>query len=264
MKPLNRYQRNAALYLLKQQTHLAKPVSFASVLKMGVTEEQIRIIDYVSKILNKAPFLTQTELQVNGFSQKYVLKTIGSIAEFKEQLGLSEYAFSDWLSSQEVCYSSSQSVAIPYLIYQMFFEEIKEFHSLNNVLNSGLKVELEPGAKYSSVSLFGNTDVLIPTTDKDALHLAASLLSEAYWVHEIDEDTNTLNVERIGSNTVNSVEVRCLSSTLTKSTCGGIYTYDDVQLAINAKVEYTTYPLAKLIDIHHSRQPHTLHAQNTH
>ncbi|EHY9857453.1 hypothetical protein K5B43_000684 [Vibrio parahaemolyticus] len=264
MKPLSHYQRNAVLYLLKQQKHLAKPVSFATALKVGVTEEQIRIIDYVSHILNKAPYLTQNELKVNGFNQNTVHSAIGSLTEFKEQLGLSEYGFSDWLISQEVCYSRSQSVAIPYLIYQMFFEEIKEFHSKNNILSSGLEVELGSGYKYSSVSLFGNTDVLIPTTDKGALHLAASLLSESYWVHEIDEDTNSLNVERMGSSILNTVEVRCLSSNLTKSTYGGIYIYDDVQLATNTKTEYTSYPLAKLIDRHHARQPHTTQSQQAH
>ncbi len=80
------------------------------------------------------------------------------------------------------------------------------------MLNAGLEVELEPGSKYSSVSLFGNTNVLIPITDKDALHLAALLLSESYWVHESDKDTNSLNVERMGFSILNTVEVRCLSS----------------------------------------------------
>lgn len=242
MKPLSHYQRNAVLYLLKQQKHLAKPVSFATALKMGVAEEQIRIIDYVSNILKKAPFLIQNELKVDGFNQNTVHSTIGPLTEFKEQLGLSEYGLSDWLINQEVCYSPDQSVAIPYLIYQMFFQEIKEFYVENNVPNAGLEVELEPGSKYSSVSLFGNTNVLIPTTDKDALHLAASLLSESYWVHEIDKDTNSLNVERMDSSILNTVEVRCLSSRLTKSTYGCIYIYDDAQLASSTKTGYTRLP----------------------
>ncbi|CAH1524396.1 hypothetical protein THF5H11_10216 [Vibrio jasicida] len=124
----------------------------------------------------------------------------------------------------------------------MFFQEFKEFYVENNVPNAGLEVELEPGSKYSSVSLFGNTNVLIPTTDKDALHLAASLLSESYWVHEIDKDTNSLNVERMDSSILNTVEVRCLSSKLTKSTYGCIYIYDDAQLASSTKTGYTRLP----------------------
>ncbi len=125
MKSFSHYQRNAVLYLLKQQKHLVKPVSFATALKMGVAEEQIRIINYVSNILNKAPFSTQNELKVNGFNQNTVHSTIGSLTEFKEQLGLSKYGLSDWLINQEVCYSPDQSVAIPYLVYQIFLKSSK-------------------------------------------------------------------------------------------------------------------------------------------
>lgn len=254
MKPLNQYQRNAVLYLLKQQEHLAKPVSFATALKMGVTEQQIRIIDYVSKVLNKAPFLTQTELKMNSFNQKSVLNAIGSLAEFKEQLGLSEYSFSDWLMSQELCYSPNKNVTIPYLIYQMFFDEIADLHSDKHTLNPGLQVNLGAGFEYSSVSLYGASNVLIPVEDHDALQLAASLLSEFYWIIEMHEAQSCLQIQKIGTETVKSVEVRCLSSQLSKSTQGGIYVHDDIHLNDIAIKNYTHYPFYKLIELHHSRR----------
>lgn len=251
---LNQYQRNAVLYLLQQQEELAKPVSFASALRMGVNEMQIQIIDYVSKCLVKAPFLTLSEVNMNGVSHRDVLNAIGSLTEFKKQLSLTEYAFSDWLVSQELCYSSSQKVTIPYLIYQMFFEEIVELHSNNDTLNSGLEVDLGAGFHYSSVSLFATSNVLVPVEDKDALSLAASLLSENYYVIEKDESKSSLIVQRIGTDAVKEIEVRCLSSELSKSTHGGIYIHDDIHLSDIKNKTYIHYPFGKLVELHHSKQ----------
>ena len=257
MMPLNQYQRNAILYLLEQQETLAKPVSFTSVMKMGVSEKHIRIVDYLSQTLKSAPFLTLNELQFKGVSAKDIKATIGSLKGFKESLGLAEYTFTDWLTAQQPCYSSEQCIAMPYLIYQMFFDEIEAFHTDQHSLKPGMKVELAPGCHYSSVSLHGSENMLIPVDDGRALHLAASLLTELFSIKSIDEANSCLCIERIGSGDEHSVEVRCLSSCLSKSTFGGIYIHDDIGLSKTKCRSFALYPLAKLIDKHHRSQLQT-------
>ncbi|NOH98387.1 hypothetical protein [Vibrio sp. 99-70-13A1] len=104
------------------------------------------------------------------------------------------------------------------------------------------------------MSLFGTSNVLVPVEDKVALSLTASLLSENYWVLEKDEPKSCLKVQRIGTDTVKEIEVRCLSSELTKSTHGGIYIHDDIHLNNLASKEYTHSPFGKLVELHQSKR----------
>lgn len=248
---LSQYHRSTIMSLLEQQKALAKPISFLPILKLGVTEKQIRMIDYVSQILQKAPFLTLDELRSEGMSLSELNNTIGSLNDFKGLLGLSEYSFSDWLVAQGLCYSADKGIAIPYLIYQMFFEEIRKFHTVQNRLEAGLKVELDSGARFSSVSLFGTSDTMIPVDDYDALLLAKTLLSEHYQIIDEDKSRSCLQLQKIGSSAVKDVEIRCLSSSLSKATVGGIYLFDDVKMSSRSQHNYLLYAFSNLINQHH-------------
>ncbi|TKF49523.1 hypothetical protein FCV60_21955 [Vibrio sp. F13] len=253
MKTLNQYQRNAVMYLLEQQETLARSVSFTPVFNMGVTEEQVRLLEYVSKMLCKAPFLTIDELLHSGMNTTKFNKTIGCLDEFKNSLGLSGYGFSDWLTAHGVCYSSGQKITIPYMIYQMFFEEIEKKYSDGNTLINNLTVELSTDSHYSSVSLFKTSYVLIPTTDQKALHLTGLLLTDHYFIDNIDIERSCLTLINKDDGNYSHVEVRCLSSHLSQSTSGGICVHDDIQLGNQSCSDYVMYPLSKLIDKHHRK-----------
>lgn len=253
MKQLNQYQRNAVMYLLEQQDSQAKAVSFSSVFKMGVSEEQIHIIKYVMQTLQSAPFLTVDELHQKGIKPQDLSNTIGSIEEFKDQLGLVEYAFSDWLVAQGVRYPLNKNIVIPYLIYQLFYEDISAFYTVNNKLKPGLEVELSPFNSYTSIRLFGSTNKLIPVKDSDALHLVCSLLSNYYSILKVDESQSSIFLCKSNDMVAKNIEVRCLSSSFSQLATGGVFIFDDINLLNNSASDFIVYPVEKLINKHHKK-----------
>ncbi|MGZ9899846.1 hypothetical protein [Shewanella gaetbuli] len=262
MMPLTQYQRSTVINLLEQQEAFAQPVSFLSALNMGITEPQIRLIDYLSRTLRKSPRTSMVDLLTNGISCSDVICTIGSLEQFKHELGIKCDCASDWLTVHSTSHQSAKGIVIPYEIYRRFFDEIKRFYSEKNKLKAGLFVELDLEVSYSCVTLSGAFNSLIPATDDDALHLVASLLVDDYLVLNIDKAKSQLLVRKVSTNIVSLIEVRCLASALTQRTLGGVCVYDDIGLTTSATPNYLVCPLRRLIDKHHSKYAHHANARS--
>lgn len=262
MMPLTQYQRSTVINLLEQQEAFSQPVSFLTALNMGITEPQIRLIDYLYRTLRKSPRTSMVDLLTNGISCRDVICTIGSLEQFKHELGIKCDCFSDWLNVHSNPHQSTQGIVIPYEIYRQFFDEIKQFYSEKNKLKAGFAVGLDLGGSYSCVTLSGAFNSLIPTTDNDALHLVASLLVDDYLVLNIDKTKSQLLVSKVSTNIVSMIEVRCLASALTQRTLGGVCVYDDIGLTTSTTPQYLVCPLSKLINKHHSKYAHHANARS--
>ncbi len=159
MQELSQSLRKAIVLALEESASYQDQLDLSRFIQMGVTVEQIHLIDTAISLLQIHPYLNQHDFESKYGVQKVQL-TIGSVSSFKNLLSLEEYTYRDWLKINKL--TENEPLCLPYLVYQYFSDEIRRDFMNGAYLVDNLQIQL--GSKQlNSFKFKCGTTVGIPT-----------------------------------------------------------------------------------------------------
>ncbi|MCE3219226.1 hypothetical protein G5C64_10275 [Vibrio diabolicus] len=167
MLELSQSLRKSIVLAIEEGAAYREQLDLSRFLAMGVTIEQIHLIDTTISHLRLHPYLNQHDFESKHGVQKVRL-TIGNLDNFKALLHLEEYTYRDWLKSNSL--TEDEPLCLPYIVYQYFYDEIRRDFMDGALLVENLQVQL--GAKQVSHLRFRcGTTVRIPADEFELMML---------------------------------------------------------------------------------------------
>ncbi|EID4333405.1 hypothetical protein WB851_003581 [Vibrio parahaemolyticus] len=167
MLELSQSLRKSIVLAIEEGAAYREQLDLSRFLAMGVTIEQIHLIDTTISHLRLHPYLNQHDFESKHGVQKVRL-TIGNLDNFKALLHLEEYTYRDWLKSNSL--TDDEPLCLPYIVYQYFYHEIRRDFMDGALLVENLQVQL--GAKQVSHLRFRcGTTVRIPADEFELMML---------------------------------------------------------------------------------------------
>jgi hypothetical protein len=167
MLELSQSLRKSIVLAIEEGAAYREQLDLSRFLAMGVTIEQIHLIDTTISHLRLHPYLNQHDFESKHGVQKVRL-TIGNLDKFKALLNLEQYTYRDWLKSNSL--TEDEPLCLPYIVYQYFYDEIRRDFTDGALLVENLQVQL--GAKQVSYLTFRcGTTVRIPADEFELMML---------------------------------------------------------------------------------------------
>lgn len=247
MQDLSQSLRKSIVLALEEGAACREQLDLSRFLAMGVTIEQIHLIDTAISLLRLHPYLNQ-----HDFESKYGVKktrfTIGNLDNFKTLLNLEEYTYRDWLKTNSL--TEEEPLCLPYLVYQYFSDEIRRDFMNGALLVANLQVQL--GTKQvTHLRLKCGTIVGIPINEFEMMMLILISRYGRYTGFEINEADSILTLTNQTQSV--DVEVRLCASSVSGNTAHAIALIDDLPANSNRCNDNPIYLIEHLALRHKSQ-----------
>lgn len=221
MKALSQNVRKALIVAIQDSESHREQLDLSRFLSLGVTEEQIYLIDHSISMLREHPYLRLKDFAAN-YSMRQIEQTLGDIDSFKKLLKLDEFTYLDWLTVNNL--ADDEFVCLPYLIYQHFCAEIRESYVQGAHLNENLKVDL--GCKQVDCLTFRcGTQLGIPANEYEMMIMLLLSRYGYYTYFKLNDDDMVLTLK--SHTKVVSVELKIYASHFSKQADYHVCLIDD-------------------------------------
>lgn len=223
MSKLNDRCLSKLISILQKGASYRESLDLSYFLSIGVTQAEIGIVDYVQDQLTKCPYLDESDFIEKGISHQKFEILFGGFENVKKLLGIEDYSFAQWLSSQDL----SKGLAVPYFLYQKFAIEIKADFMIDKKLHHYLKIELGNAEQYQSIPVDGLGHALIPSTNLETAVVTLLLHYRTHRLVSLNKHTTVMTIEHLKSRQKISIEAKCLASQFCEKADMSVCVIDD-------------------------------------
>ncbi|CAH8185682.1 hypothetical protein [Vibrio aestuarianus] len=187
---------------------------YSTMLNIGFTQNDLMAFKSIIRQLMAAPSLDEREFPEQ--SEVTLLRKLGGLSLVKLAMGIDEREFIPHMKNGMA--DEQQGLCLTYSAYLRYANSIKASDgSIRSWLLSNLTVEFTDGLQLQSIPITREESVAIPSSDHEAALVGAALLADRYQLITYDARSSLMSLICLRDQRAVTIEVRCLSSTLTNS-----------------------------------------------
>ncbi|EGQ8539267.1 hypothetical protein [Vibrio parahaemolyticus] len=187
---------------------------YSAMFNIGFTQNDLMAFKTIIRQLKAAPSLDEREFPEQ--SEVTLLRKLGGLSSVKLAMGIDE---SDCIPhTKNGMVHEQQGLCLTYSDYLRYASSIKTSEdSIQSWLLRNITVEFTDGLQLQSIPITRDEFVAIPSSDQEAALVGAALLADRYQLITYDARSSLMSLLCLRDQRVVTIEVRCLSSTLTNS-----------------------------------------------